>query len=859
MLEKLLVGVEKPGRYVGNECNARRKSFDAAEVRLALAFPDVYEVGLSHLGLRLLYHHLNELTGVMADRVYAPWFDFEQQLRNSDEPLRALESGQPLHRFDFIGFSLQYELSYGNILTMLDLGRVPLRAKDRMAGKYPWVIGGGPCAFHAEPVAEFFDFLIIGEAEQVLIELIGLFRSWKESSRTASHYSRREFLEELRKVPGIYIPQFFRISYRQNGTIAAIDPVYPDYTQVTKRLIMDLDGDSPIPDKPLVPLLDIIHNRLGIEIARGCTRGCRFCQAGYLYRPVRERNPANVLRCAEQAIEQSGFEELSLLSLSTGDYCRIQPLLTLLMDRLVQQRVAVSLPSLRVGTLTAEMMAAVRRVRKTGFTLAPEAGSERLRRVINKDILDDDLLAAAQTAFQLGWRLLKLYFMIGLPTESDTDLDALVNLSRRVWRLAKTTGAAINVSVSTFVPKPHTPFQWVPQMRPELVQNRLESLRQACRRPGLKLKWHHPGHSLLEAVFARGDRRLGDVLVRAWELGARFDGWTESFREDIWRQAFTDIGLDPAFYAQRDRDYAEVLPWDHLSAGVDKDFLWREYEKALDREFTADCRRHECSNCGVCDHKLIHPVTNDTDNGDFILPPKPAANDGADKEQQLLWLRYSKLDDMRFFGQLEVAQAFARAIRRCRLPVAYSRGFHPHVKLSFGQALPLGLESMVEEAYLTLTQKREAASVAALLNASLPPGLKVEEARTVERRMKVPDCVVVTYRVSDLPHRHLHSIVQNWSGQLDRPLIKQTKTGEVTARLGEVLVDVRPIGETSLVMDLLERPTQCFRPAMILDLLPGEFTEHLPSCRICKTAVSAFAGVEESQDVCRAHHQRQLL
>lgn len=850
MLEKLLVGVEKPGRYVGNEWNARRKSFDDAEVRFALAFPDVYEVGLSHLGLRLLYQQLNTLQGVMADRVYAPWFDFEQQLRDSGEPLRAIESGRPLHQFDFLGFSLQYELSYSNILTMLDLGRIPPRAKDRVAGEHPWVIAGGPCAFHAEPLAEFFDFMVLGEAEHVLIELIDLFRCWKEAGKTNSRWSRSDFLDELRKIPGIYIPEFFRVSYQQSGVIAAIEPLYPDYTQVKKRLIMDLDGDSPIPEKPLVPLLDIIHNRLGIEIARGCTRGCRFCQAGYIYRPARERNPSNVLQCTEKAVQQSGFEELSLLSLSTGDYCQIQPLLTALMDRLVEQKVAVSFPSLRVGTLTSAMMDAVRRVRKTGFTLAPEAGSERLRQVINKDILDEDLLAAAQTAFRSGWRILKLYFMMGLPTETDADLDALVNLSQRVWRLAKSARASLNVSVSTFVPKPHTPFQWAPQAPREIVEQRLEYLRQKCNRPGLKLKWHHPGHSLLEAVFARGDRRLGDVLLRAWELGARFDGWTEKFREDIWQQAFVDVGLDPAFYAQRERNCAELLPWDHLSSGVEKAFLWREYEKALSREFTADCRWSACSNCGVCDHKNIHPVTYGGDNAVFAPPPQQAEIGVAEKDQQLLWLRYSKLGEMRFFGQLEVAQAFARAIRRSRLPVAYSQGFHPHVKLSFGQALPLGLESLAEEAYLTLTRKLDAALIMARLNASLPLGLKVEEARAVERRMKVPDGVVVTYRVSHLLRWNLLSIVQNWSKYLDKPLTKKTKKGEVIAQLGQMLADVRQIGETTLEMDLVERSTQCFRPAMILELLLGEAADILPSCRICKVAVSAFAGLEESQDVC---------
>lgn len=853
MMENILHGIEKPGRYLGSEINTYRKSFAEAEVRFALAFPDVYEVGLSHLGLRLLYHRLNAMDEVMADRVYAPWLDFEQKLRAAGEPLRGIESARPLNEFDFVGFSLQYELSYTNILTILDLGKIPLRAEDREDHRHPWVIAGGPCAFNPEPLAEFFDFIVLGEAEQVLPEVVRSFKDWRAS---ASYPRRSEFLGELRKIPGIYVPSFFSFSYHSDGRIAAAEPLYADYARVEKRLVMNIDEDSPIPDKPLVPLLDIVHNRLGLEIARGCTRGCRFCQAGFIYRPVREREPHKVLERAASALRHSGFEELSLLSLSTGDYCQIQWLLGELVGRFADEKVAVSFPSMRVGTLTPELMQLVRKVRKTGFTLAPEAGSERLRRVINKEILDQDLLSAVESAFRLGWRLLKLYFMTGFPTETEEDLEALVQLCYRVWDLAKPSKASINVSLSTFVPKPLTPFQWVPQIPRSLVEERLESLQKRFRRPGLRLKWHHPGHSLLEAVFARGDRRLGKALVKAWKLGARFDGWTELLREDLWQRAFAESGLDPVFYAQRERGVEEILPWDHLSCGVEKAFLRQEYEKAMAGEFTPDCRWFGCSGCGVCDHKHIEPRLHQQETLEVrAAQPKTEQSGAHDPPRHLYWMRYAKLDDIRFFGQLEVAQAFSRAVRRGGLPADYSKGFHPHMKLSFGQALPLGLESLVEEAYLTLVEQRDSQTILSSLNAHLPQGLRIEQVMQVERRFQAPENQKVTYLVSGLIPWTLHSILQNRAKRLEETLVKKTKKREVTARLGDILLDVRQVTDSSLEMDLYEGRQLCFRPGMVLERLLGDSADSLAGCRICKVGVIHFAGLEENEDVCRAHHQ----
>lgn len=839
-MDNFLSNVEKPGRYLGAEINARRKDFASARARVALAFPDVYEVGMSHLGLRLLYHLMNDIDGVMADRAYAPWFDLEEKLRSSGDLLCAVESRRPLKEFDFLGFSLQYELSYTNILTILELGGIPLEARERDEGA-PWVMAGGPCAYNPEPLADFLDFIVLGEAEQVLPELMQAFFDWR-----ATKGKRREFLEAIRRIPGIYVPSFFSVRYEgPNLPIRAIDPVFPDYTRVEKRVVADLDQDSPLSYPPLVPLLDIVHNRLSLEISRGCTRGCRFCQAGFIYRPVRERHPREVFESAEKAIGASGFEEISLLSFSTGDYCQLQPLLAGLMDRFEPERIAVSFPSMRVGTLTPDLMKLVRRVRKTGFTLAPEAGSERLRRVINKGILDQDLLETADNAFQLGWRVIKLYFMIGLPTEDEADLQALIDLSLSVWKRSKPFRASVNVSVSTFVPKPFTPFQWMAQISPAVMDERLRSLKDRLQRQALNLKWNKPDLSRLEAVFARGDRRLGPVLKRAWRLGARFDGWTEHFRADVWEQAFREEGVEPCFYAERERSLEEVLPWSHLSVKVEQEYLRSELQQAFRGEYTPDCRWAPCSACGACDHKSVQPrLHSDSDW-------KPGGLEGAERrrtpaggKESLYWARYKKTGNMRFLGQLDVAQVLARALRRAGIPIAFSSGFHPHPKISFLEALPLGYESLWEEVHLSLTRDIGADTLKTSLNAQLPEGLEILDAAGVVRRASSGEMRMVVYRISELSPGHLERLLGAWRQRLNEPLRKKTKKGWAESRLGEVLLEIRSLGDGLLEMDLLEENNKRFRPSVILQHLLGEPFDWVSECRICKVGTHTMPPLE---------------
>ena len=601
--DNILPHVKRPGRYIGQEFNSDHSPTQSSNISFALVFPDLYEIGMSHQGLQILYHILNNSKRLSAERCFCPDVDVEELLRRKSIPLITLESGRPLSTFDVVGITVPHELCYTNILTILNRSFIPFFAANRQ-DKHPIILGGGACALNPEPVAELFDAILIGDGEEAIVE-IG--KSLIESGKGGM--SRSEQIEVLADIKGVYLPHRYQPIYTNNGCIQEMRFKGNHPATVAKRVLANL-SDLDHLSHPIVPNAKIVHDRLGIEVARGCTRGCRFCQAGMTYRPVRERTVDQIMKVAEKGIAHSGFDEIALLSLSTGDYSCLPELLPKLMDRFSHDYVSVALPSMRVGTLDQKVMDEIKRVRKTGFTLAPEAGSERLRKAINKGISEEDLLNTAGDAFNLGWNLIKLYFMIGLPTETPEDIDAIIELAKKTAIAGNVKGSGrkrVTVSVGTFVPKPHTPYQWEPQITISQSQERIIQLKKALPRKGFNLKWHDPQQSYLEGVFARGDRQLLPLIISAWEQGARLDSWSEHFNLQVWLDAAKRCALDLDFYL-RERNRDECLPWSHLSSGVLSEFLLDELDKTASGEYTPDCRYHECQQCGLCDFDTIAPI-----------------------------------------------------------------------------------------------------------------------------------------------------------------------------------------------------------------------------------------------------------
>lgn len=826
----LLPLVNRPSRYLGTEVNSIHKDLSKMDVKVALAFPDVYEVGMSHQGLQILYHILNSFPHIAAERVYAPWADMEELLRSRELPLSSLESALPLNQFDILGFSLQYDLCYTNMLNMMDLAGIPLWSSERDDG-YPFIIAGGPCVFNPEPVADFLDAVLLGDGEEAFPEIVEIYRSWK---LRGCEDGKAGLLRALVKVKGIYIPSFFDVTYNNDNTVKEITPKIEGYSKIEKSIVADLNT-VPYPDRPVVPFMQIIHDRVNLEVTRGCTRGCRFCQAGMIYRPTRERTPEKLQEIAEKALRATGYEDLSLLSLSTGDYSCISDLLASLMDRYSEEKVAISLPSMRVDTMTPELISEIKRVRKTGFTMAPEAGSERLREVINKGIKEGDLLKSAQDVFEAGWDSIKLYFMIGLPTETDEDLIAIADLCGKVLQIArKNRGKGVTASVATFVPKSHTPFQWEPQIGMVETKRRHDLLRRELKKRGVSFKWHEPSMSELEGLFARGDRRLSKVIARAFELGCRFDGWGEIFRYDIWQKAVLDCGIDHLFYLRK-RDFEETLPWDHIDCGASKKYMKLEAMRSYNAVFTPDCRYEDCTGCGLCDFKTIK---NRVGEGQVQKRPQHSPRPKPALAVRRIRLTYSKLEEARFLGHLELSSMFYRAVRRAGIPVRYSEGFHPMPKITFSPPIPLGMESREEFADIEIEGYMASEDIKDRLNLELPKGFRIITAADVPTKAAAVTSAVTKadYEIRDARCQmsDVRSVLQEFMGK-DSFIYKKESKGKVRE------LEIRPLIERlegsgdKIEMTIKTGIEGSIKPGELIQALFGLGDEETKLLRITKT------------------------
>ena len=686
IFSEILKQIQKPGRYTGGEWNEIKKDPNLVKSKIALAFPDVYEVGMSHLGMKILYHLINRQDNLLAERVFAPWIDLEEKLREQNVPLCSMENHIPLYEFDILGFSLLYELNYSNILTILDLGGIPLLSEER-GDEYPLIIGGGPAAFNPEPVADIFDLFLIGDGEEAFLEIIEVNSQIKGQSRDLP-----EILKKLCKIKGVYIPAFYQTYRPAESSLLAVKAKSGHIPpRIEKRLYFDFKPDD-FPEKIIVPHIQVIFDRVAVEVARGCPQNCRFCQARTLYFPARDKEPGFVRDKLIKSMQFTGYEDVSLASLSIGDYPYLEEVTDGLMEALNRQKVALSLSSLRPEGLKPSLAEKIVQIRKTGFTLVPETGTERLRRVINKHLSDMDVWEAVETAFSHGWRKIKLYFMVGLPTETQEDLQGIVDMIkeiiRRGYQILKKS-PQINLSVASFLPKAHTPFQWAPMVKKIELEKKHRFLRSSLKKyPFVKFKDHPLKNSILEAVFSRGDRRLTPVLLEAWKNGARFDSWQDQFDFEIWEKAFLKVGVDKDVYLSELKRNI-VLPWEHIDPGIKKEHLLREWERALQEKPTSPCQPHLCRECAGCNSGYFREKTFSKN----IAPLEIEMAFLGEKSTEVNRYRafYTKTGTARFISQIDLNHLMQRGFRRAGIPVEFSQGFHPKMKITYAPALPLGV------------------------------------------------------------------------------------------------------------------------------------------------------------------------
>ena len=711
---EILPFVEKPGRYAGHEFNIRCKDLSNVKASIVLAYPDLYDVGMSYYGFQVLYHILNRDSEVAAERVYAPWPDFERQLRKHSIPLYSLESHTSLHQFDIVGFTLSYELTFTNILNMLDLFGIPIWSDQRKVDD-PFVIAGGVGAYNPEPLAPFIDFFVVGDAEEVIVSIVKFV-----ADKRRKKVPRTEILKELAsRFSGIYVPALYEVNKGKKGLL---DPPISKFDYIPEKVksirVSKLLSDF-YPDSPVMPLVGITQDRLVIEIMRGCTQGCRFCQAGMIYRPVRERPPEDIVSQIQESLPKTGYNDISLLSLSTSDYTGLDDIVRKISGDLIAQHTSISLPSLRLDSFTESIAKLAQYTRKSGLTFAPEAGSSRLRQAINKHITDDELLQSTEIALRNGWRLLKLYYMLGLPTETEADIDAIAELSRKVIRVGNGR-LSLNITLSTFIPKPFTPFQWEEQNSVEKIQSKLDTIKPALwSLRKVKVMSNDPVYSRLEGVISRGDRRIANVIFEAWKHGAKFDSWREYFSAEIWDKAFKKAGVDSQEYISG-REEDKPLSWDIIDPLISKNYLLSEREKSYIGETTPDCRSG-CTGCGVCKPNILDMIivgSKKETTSNYLVEK------GGGKFSPIKYrMKYRKGEEIRFTSQLDILRIFQQALRRAKLNLIYSQGFSKRPKISSGFSLPLGYTS--DEEYIEITLKNRVPKLCERININLPDGLKV--------------------------------------------------------------------------------------------------------------------------------------